>query len=128
MKTVLAPFAGSPPAGGPYSLAVRAAGPLLFVAGQGPWDPATGRMERGPIAEQTRLTLDNIARIVAKAGGKMENAVSVRVYLQPMTPESFAEMNSAYARYWGPDKPVRTTVGAQLDGLDVEIDCVIALD
>jgi len=85
-------------------------------------------MERGTIAEQTKLTLENIARVVAHAGGKMENAVSVRVFLQPLTPETFAEMNSVYVQYWGADKPVRTTVGVQMPGIDVEIDCVVAAD
>jgi 2-iminobutanoate/2-iminopropanoate deaminase len=128
MKSAVSPFAGGPPASGPYSLAVRSAGPLLFVSGQGPHDLATGKVVRGTIGEQTRLTLENIAAIVAHAGGRMENAVSARVFLQPLTPETFAEMNAAYAEFWGPAKPARSTVGVQLAGIDVEIDCVIALD
>lgn len=128
MKSALAPFPGCPPAGGPYSPAVRASGPLLFVSGQGPWNPATGRMERGSIAEQTRLTLECVKRIVEAAGGKMENAVSARVYLQPLSAQTFAEMNAVYGQYWGAAKPVRTTVGSTLLDIDVEIDCVVALE
>jgi 2-iminobutanoate/2-iminopropanoate deaminase len=126
-KQCLRPFPDGPPAGGPYSLAVRAAGALLFVAGQGPWDPRTQRFERGSITEQTRLTLENVRRVIETAGGSMESAVTVRVFLQPLTAETFAEMNAVYAEYWGLDKPARTTIGAQLLGLDVEIDCVVAL-
>jgi 2-iminobutanoate/2-iminopropanoate deaminase len=128
MRTYTTHFKDSPPPGGPYSLAVAAEGKFIFIAGQGPWSPVTGNFERGTIAEQTRLTLDNIKRVIEAAGGKMENAVSARVFLQPMTEETFAEMNAVYAEYWGANKPTRTTIGAQLLGLDVEIDCVIALD
>jgi 2-iminobutanoate/2-iminopropanoate deaminase len=128
MKTVITKVPQSPPSVSPYSLGVIAGPKLLFVAGQGPWDPQTGKFERGSIREQTRLTLESIRRIIEAAGGRMENAVSVRVFLQPLTTESFAEMNAVYAGYWGPDKPARTTVGAQLLKFDVEIDCVVALE
>jgi 2-iminobutanoate/2-iminopropanoate deaminase len=127
MKEVIRKFDQSPPCCGPYSLAVKTTGKLLFVAGQGPWDPWTQKRERGSIAEQTRLTLECIKRIVEAAGGRMEDAVSCRVYLQTLNEQTFAEMNGVYEKYWGADKPARTTVGAQMLGIDVEIDCVVAL-
>ena len=127
MKETITKFDQSPPCGGPYSLGVKTGGKLLFVAGQGPWDPKTKKMSRGSVAEQTRLALDNIKRIVEAGGGRMEDAVSCRVYLQVLNESTFAEMNGVYAKYWGADKPVRTTVGAQLLNIDVEIDCVVSL-
>jgi enamine deaminase RidA (YjgF/YER057c/UK114 family) len=36
-------------------------------------------------------------------------------------------MNEVYARYFGDAKPVRATIGAQLLGFDVEIECVAVL-
>jgi 2-iminobutanoate/2-iminopropanoate deaminase len=128
MKETITQFPQSPPQSGPYSLGVKAEGKFLFVSGQGPWDPKTGKFERGSIADQTRLTLENIRRVIEAAGGKMENAVSVRVYLQPLDQETFKSMNGVYQEYWGKDKPVRTTVGAQLLQIDVEIDCIVVLD
>ena len=93
-----------------------------------PWDPATGRIERGTIAEQTRLVLENIRRVVEFSGARLENTVSCRVYINDITPTKFAELNAVYAEYFtGENPPARATVGAQLPGdFDVEIECVVA--
>jgi len=129
MKTTHRTIPGCPPALGPYSLAVQSSGPLLFVSGMTPWDPETGKIERGTIAEQTRLVLENIRRVVEGSGARLESTVSCRVYLSNLTPESFKEMNAVYAEYFGGDHPpARATVGTQLLGFDVEIECVVALD
>jgi 2-iminobutanoate/2-iminopropanoate deaminase len=94
-----------------------------------PWDPETEKIERGTIAEQTRLVLENIRRVVEGAGASLENTVSCRVYLSDLNPETFKEMNTVYAGYFGGDHPpARATVGTQLLGFDVEIECVVALD
>lgn len=129
MKTTHRTIPGCPPALGPYSLAVRTAAPLLFVSGMTPWDPSTGKIERGTVAQQTRLVLENIKRIVAEAGGNLADTVSCRVYLADMTQDNFKEMNAVYAEYFGGDHPpARATVGASLPGeFDVEIECVVAL-
>lgn len=119
-----------PPALGPYSLAVSASGPLLFVSGMTPWNPITGTIERGTIAEQTRLVLENIRRIVEGSGGNLANTVSCRVYLSDLKSENFQAMNAVYHEYFGGDHPpARATIGAQLPGpFDVEIECVVALE
>lgn len=130
MKTTHRTIHNCPPALGPYSLAVSAAGPLLFVSGMTPWNPATGKIERGSISEQTSLVLENIRRIAEGSGAKLENAVSCRVYLRNLSQENFHEMNTVYTEYFGTtNPPARATVGAQLPGdFDVEIECVIALE
>ncbi len=129
MKTTHRTIPGCPPALGPYSLAVQTAAPLLFVSGMTPWDPVTGKIERGSIAEQTRLVLENIKRVVEGSGARLEDTVSCRVYLSNLTPESFKEMNAIYAEYFGGDyPPARATVGTQLLGFDVEIECVVAIE
>ena len=129
MKTAYRTIPGCPPALGPYSLAVQTAAPLLFVSGMTPWDPSTGTIRRGSIAEQTRLVLENIRRIVTQAGGRLEDTVSCRVYLSDLTQENFKELNAVYAEYFGGDNPpARATVGARLPGeFDVEIECVVAM-
>ena len=129
MKTTHRTIPGCPPALGPSSLAVQTAGPLLFVSGMTPWDPTTGKIERGSITEQTKLVLENIRRVVEGSGAKIENAVSCRVYLSNLTPETFKEMNAVYAGFFtGDHPPARATVGTQLLGFDVEIECVVALE
>lgn len=127
MRSTITKFTDSPPCGGPYSLGVKASGDFLFVAGQGPWDPRTNAFRRSSIAEQTQLTLENVRRVVEAAGSSMKDVVSCRVFLQNLNTETFAEMNQVYAGYWPENPPVRTTVGAQLLGIDVEIDCIALL-
>ncbi|MFZ4682400.1 MAG: RidA family protein [Terrimicrobiaceae bacterium] len=124
MKSPVLPFAGSPPALGPYSLGVVAEGKFVFVSGMTPFDPATGKIERGTVAQQTELTLNNVKNVLAAAGASLADVVSCRVYLAEFTKENFQAMNEVYARFFGESKPARATVGAQLLGFDVEIECV----
>lgn len=128
MKSPIVAFPGSPPALGPYSLGVVASGKFLFVSGMTPFDPATGKIERGNIARQTELVLENVKNVLSAGGASLSEVVSCRVYLSNLTPESFKEMNEVYARYFGDSKPARATIGAQLLGFDVEIECVAALE
>ena len=128
MKSPLAAFPRSPPALGPYSLGVLASGKFLFVSGMTPFDPATGKIDRGSISRQTELVLENIKNILVAGGASLSDVVSCRVYLSNLTPESFKEMNEVYVRYFGYSKPARATIGAQLLGFDVEIECVAALE
>jgi len=127
VKSPIAPFAGSPPALGPYSLGVVAEGKFVFVSGMVPYDPAAGKIDRGSIARQTDLVIGNIKNVLAQAGATLANVVSSRVYLSNLTTENFQEMNEVYVRHFGDSKPARATLGAQLLGFDVEIECVAVL-
>lgn len=125
MKSPVQPFEGSPPALGPYSLGVVAEGRFVFVSGMTPYDTATGKIERGSIAQQTELVLANVRNVLKAAGSSLDDVVSCRVYLSKLTPENFQAMNGVYAKYFGESKPARATIGAQLPpGFDVEIECV----
>ena len=117
-----------PSAIGPYSLAVAAEGKFLFVSGMTPMDPATGQMSKGPVAEQTRVVLENLRKVVEGASGRLADVVSVRVFLAQLTEKNFAEMNAVYQEFFRGDYPARTTVGAQLLNMQVEIECVVRLD
>ena len=127
MKKQLRDVPGGPPALGPYSLGVVAEGQFVFVSGMTPWDPATGKIERGSITRQTELVLENIKKVLNAAGAGFENVVSSRVYLSELTMENFREMNEVYIRYFRDSAPARATIGAQLLGFDVEIECVANL-
>jgi 2-iminobutanoate/2-iminopropanoate deaminase len=127
VKNSVAAFPGSPPALGPYSLGVMAEGKFLFVSGMTPFDPVTGKIDRGSISRQTGLVLENIKNVLAAGGASLADVVSCRVYLSNLTPENFREMNEVYARYFGESKPARATIGAQLLSFDVEIECVAVL-
>jgi len=127
VKNSVAAFPGSPPALGPYSLGVIGEGKFLFVSGMTPFDPVTGKIDRGSISRQTELVLENIKNVLAAGGASLADVVSCRVYLSNLTAENFRDMNEVYARYFGESKPARATIGAQLLGFDVEIECVAVL-
>lgn len=110
---------GSTPTGG-YSPGVRAAGALVFVSGQGPL--RDGKIIEGSVAEQTRLTMNNVGSVLAAAGLGFSDIVRCNVYLADIA--DFAQMDAAYSEFFDAVPPARTTVGAALDGIAVEIDCI----
>src|SRR5689334_6015245 len=81
----------------PYSQAVVAAG-LVFVSGQGPFDPATGAVVGATIEEQTRQALTNVRAILEAAGSRMERIVNVTFVLS--NPEDFAGFNAEWSRWF----------------------------
>jgi 2-iminobutanoate/2-iminopropanoate deaminase len=101
----------APKAIGPYSQGVKA-GDFVFTAGQGPIDPATGKLVEGGIAEQTRQVLKNIQAILKAADSALDLAVKTTVFLSDMA--DFQAMNAVYAEFFPPDKkpPARTTIQA----------------
>ena len=114
---------GVPAPRGPYTPAVRA-GDFIFVAGQGPIDPATNQMSYGDIKHETRLVLSNIKRILEGCGASIEDVVKCSVFL--VDGRDFAAMNEVYAEFFGNAKPARTTVEAKFVSppMKVEIDAI----
>jgi len=106
---------------GPYSQAIVADG-FVFVAGQGCINPKTGQLELGDIKSETKRTLENIRGILEAAGSSLREVVRVGVFLADMN--DFAAMNEVYKQFFAEDPPARTTVGAQLPKIKVEIDCI----
>ena len=114
----------APSAIGPYSQGIRV-GNLLFVSGQIPIDPSTGRLiESKTIQDQTRRVLQNIVAIVTAAGGSVADIVKTTVFLRDMG--DFSEMNAVYAEFFRLAPPARATVEAARLPRDVsiEIDCI----
>jgi 2-iminobutanoate/2-iminopropanoate deaminase len=110
---------------GAYSQAVRA-GDYVFISGQGPLDPATLEVRGDTVAEQTELTLRNLEALARAAGGSLRDAVKVSAFLASI--ETFPAFNDTYERIldFSP-RPARTTTGAELRGILVEIDAVLYL-
>jgi 2-iminobutanoate/2-iminopropanoate deaminase len=108
---------------GPYSQAI-VEGELLFLAGQGPLDPATGEEQLGDIRSQTRRTLANVKAILEAAGSSLDKVIRCNVYLKDI--DDFAAMNEVYAATFATPYPARTTIqaGALPGGIAVEIECV----
>ncbi|HOK87118.1 MAG TPA: RidA family protein [Tenuifilum sp.] len=113
----------APKAVGPYSQAVEANG-FLFISGQIPIDPSTGKVVEGRIKEQTEQVLKNIGAILKEAGLDYKNVVKTTCLLNDM--DNFAAMNEVYARYFTSEMPARAAYGVvRLPlGVMVEIECI----
>lgn len=117
---------GAPPAIGPYSHAIVAAG-LLFCSGQIPLDPDSGEIVGATPAEQARRCLENLRAVCVAAGTTLERAVRLTIYTTRL--DDFAAINDAYAAFFTELPPARAAVGvaALPKGALVEIDAVVAL-
>jgi len=108
---------------GPYSQAIAAKG-LLFLSGQIPIDPATGKLVAGDIRAQTERVLKNLEAILWEAGSSLPRVVKTNISLTDMN--DFAAVNEVYARYFPEEPPARATVQvARLPaGANIEIDLI----
>ena len=93
----------APQAVGPYSQAVEANG-MLFISGQIPVDPSTGKMPEG-ITAQTEQVMKNIGAILKEAGYTYEHVIKSTCLLTDMA--DFKAMNEVYAKYYPNNPPAR---------------------
>ena len=109
---------------GPYSQAILVDEKFLYTAGQGPMDPATGKIVEGDIKEQTHQVMKNLEAILSAGGASFASVVKTTVFLKDMG--QFAAMNEAYAAYFAKEPPARSTIqAAKLPrDIDVEIELV----
>ena len=121
MKKIIA-SPKAPKAVGPYCQAVDLNG-TVFVSGQLPVNPETGKMPEG-IEAQTRQSLENLGAILEEAGLNYGDIVKTTVLLSDIA--NFGAMNAVYAEYFPTDKPARVCyqVAALPMGAMVEIDAV----
>ena len=95
----------APAAIGPYSQAIEANG-FVYVSGQLPIDPATGKFPEGGIKEQTRQSLLNAQAILRGAGLDLCNVVKTTVLLSDIA--DFGAMNEVYASMFSAPFPARS--------------------
>ena len=123
MKKAIQTQAAAAP-GGAYSQAMRVDN-LLFVAGQGPFDPVTSEIVGTSIEEQTERTLANLEAILREAGCGLADLVKVNAYLHDLA--NFDRYDAVYRARVPAPRPVRTTVGAVLGGELIELDAVAVI-
>ncbi|MEI6433769.1 MAG: RidA family protein [Bacteroidota bacterium] len=103
MKKIIS-ASNAPKAIGPYSQAVEVNG-LLFISGQIPIDPDTGKIIDGGITEQTEQVMKNIGAILKEAGYEYTDVVKSTCLLSDM--DNFAAMNGVYGKYYPSNPPAR---------------------
>jgi len=106
----------------PFSSAVKADN-YIFVSGQvGHTDEKGNRID--DIEGQTRRCMDQIAKILEKAGASMQDVVKVTIFLGNVS--DYQKMNDVYKSYFPSEPPARSTViaGLAIPGMLVEIDCI----
>jgi 2-iminobutanoate/2-iminopropanoate deaminase len=113
----------APAAVGPYSQAI-VAGDLVFCAGQGALDAATGDVLAGTVEEETERTLRNLGAVLDAAGVGFADVVKTTVFLTDM--DDFATMNGVYAKFFPDPPPARSTVAVKAlpKGFKVEIEAI----
>lgn len=109
----------APEAVGPYSQAVEA-GNTLYISGQIPLDPATGKLVPGGIKEQTRQVMKNIGNILEAAGYSFEQVVKCTCLLSDMN--NFKDLNEIYAGFFPVDPPARAAYAVNRLPLDVLVE------
>lgn len=117
------PIFDGPPPRGPYTPVIVAAGPMAFVSGQLPIDPATGELLRASFREQAELVFANVTRLLRAAGTDWPHVVKLSVFLADLG--DFAGLNEIARRFVVEPYPARTTIQAVLPpGVGLELDCV----
>lgn len=103
---------GAPSAIGTYSQAVRV-GQMVWLSGQIPLDPETmtlvGDNTPEGIAKQIHQAFRNLAAVAEAAGGSLNDAVKVNLYLTDLS--HFGKVNEIMANYFVPPYPARAAVG-----------------
>lgn len=98
----------APAAIGPYSQAIEVDG-TIYISGQIPLDPQTGKLVEGGIKEQAHQVLKNIGAILEAAGCNYQNVVKSTCLLANM--DDFKDMNEVYAQYYSENPPARAAYG-----------------
>ena len=115
----------APAAVGPYSQAIECNG-MLFISGQIPINPETGKIVEGRIKEQTIQVMENIRAILDEAGYSFKDVIKSTCLLSDMT--NFQAMNEVYATYYPNNPPARAAFAVKTLPLNVlvEIETIAA--
>tara|TARA_Y100000768_G_C23986745_1_gene689356 strand:+ start:2891 stop:3274 length:384 start_codon:yes stop_codon:yes gene_type:complete len=109
---------------GPYNQAINFDN-TIFVSGQIPLNPETGKLVDSGIRDETKQVMENLKEILHEANFKMNDIVKTSIFLKSM--DNFGEVNEEYGKYFeNIIPPARETVEVSKLPLDVnvEISCI----
>jgi 2-iminobutanoate/2-iminopropanoate deaminase len=90
---------------GPYSQGMSA-GDLVFISGQIPLDPVTGKIAGATIADQARRALANLKAVLSSQSLGTSALVKTTVFLRSMA--DFPAFNAVYEEEMGGARPARS--------------------
>ena len=118
MKKVIS-TTNAPGAIGPYSQAIEANG-MIFISGQVPINPATGKVIEGDITAQTEQVMKNLEAILTAAGSDFSHVVKSTCLLSDMA--NFAAMNAVYGSRFKENPPARAAFAVKTLPLNVLVE------
>ena len=93
---------------GPYNQAIKLDN-LVFLSGQIPVDPNTGKIEETDIISQTKQVLSNIGAVLDESGSTFSKIIKTTIFLVNM--DDFSKFNEIYATYFNDSiAPARSTI------------------
>lgn len=98
---------GSKPIAGHYSPAIKSNG-FLFISGQVPVNPVTGKIVKGDFEAQFKQVLTNLKNLLEASGASLEDLVKVNIFVD--NGEKWFEVNQIYKEFMGKHKPARTVL------------------
>ncbi|WP_164919124.1 MULTISPECIES: Rid family detoxifying hydrolase [Acutalibacteraceae] len=99
----------APGAIGPYSQAIKTE-KSLYISGQTPVNPASGKIDADSVEQQAEQVMKNIGAILASQGMDYGNVVKTTCFLSDM--KNFAAFNRVYGKYFT-EKPARSCVAVK---------------
>ena len=115
-------IADVPAAVGPYSQ-LTIAGDTVYLSGQLPIDPTTGKLVSSTIEEQTEQVFNNIEAVLKGVNLGLTDIARLSVYLTDIS--TFDKMNTVYAKRLGEHKPSRETIGITALALGAAIEITV---
>ena len=93
---------------GPYNQAILIKD-TLYISGQTPIDPTTGKLVEGDVQVEAKQCMENLKAILEEAGMTFEHVVKTSIFLKDM--HQFSQVNEVYGRFFdAATAPARETV------------------
>lgn len=126
MTRIVISTENAPAAIGTYNQAIKT-GTTVYLSGQIPLVPETMEIISEDFSEQAVQVFKNLAAVCDAAGGSLENAVKLNIFLTDLS--NFAKVNEIMAKYVSEPYPARAAVqvSALPKGVQIEIDGVLEL-
>jgi reactive intermediate/imine deaminase len=114
----------APAAIGTYSQAIRH-NDTVYISGQIPLDPASGKLVEG-IDAQIQQVFENLKAVAKASGSSLDKALKVTVFLTDLA--HFAKVNEVMEAYFSQPYPARAAVevAGLPKGAQVEADAILA--